>query len=403
MYNRDYNEMPVEHYINDLQPEEHEPLWDDYGNAKYDHHGQNWNRDNFPTGMIGGSQWNQRAGNSMLHTPPMKLDAALRGVLTFDGNPDMLRTFTEGVRRVARIFNTNEEQDLLLLGHIANRLRGQAYEAFGPRIYQYRSTEAFLNALELQYSNVGGVDPTFFELKRISQQPGEAVGKYGLRVQILHNRLLNMYDADRTYSYGVREAMKEIAKETAKENFIEGLNESTRGYVRSRHPVNLGAAIAEAMRHEQTTGSRRAAQQASEPQIQHHHRKANIRATLSSGAGVADGSAEHPPSLRETRMYCMYCKLTNHQYADCRKLARALHGGIVKYNPPPDAQNGGPGQERNRGGRRYYGYRKGRDSHYKNNRPWQYQERADDGPDNRYDGSLNCQTARSNQPEPSSQ
>ncbi len=58
------------------------------------------------------------------HAPPMKLDAALRGVLTFDGNPDMLRTFTEGVRRVAKMFNANKGQDLLLLGHIANRLRG---------------------------------------------------------------------------------------------------------------------------------------------------------------------------------------------------------------------------------------------------------------------------------------
>jgi len=44
-----------------------------------------------------------------------------------------------------------------------------------------------------------------------------------------------MYDADRTYSYGVREAIKESANEAAKENFIEGLNESAKGYVRSRH------------------------------------------------------------------------------------------------------------------------------------------------------------------------
>ena len=43
-----------------------------------------------------------------------------------------------------------------------------------------------------------------------------------------------MYDADRTYSYGVREAIKK-APTKQQRNFIEGLNESAKGYVRSRH------------------------------------------------------------------------------------------------------------------------------------------------------------------------
>lgn len=67
----------------------------------------------------------------MPHTPSMKLDAILRGVLEFDGNPDMLRSFMEGLRRVTRIYNTNEEQELLLLDHIANRLEGRLMKLSG--------------------------------------------------------------------------------------------------------------------------------------------------------------------------------------------------------------------------------------------------------------------------------
>lgn len=80
----------------------------------------------------------------------MKLYAALRGLLIFEGNPNMLKIVTEGVRRVSRIYSTNKEQEFLLLGHIANRLSRQDHETFGPRIHQDKSTEAVLNALELQ-------------------------------------------------------------------------------------------------------------------------------------------------------------------------------------------------------------------------------------------------------------
>lgn len=77
-----------------------------------------------------------------------------------------------------------------------------------------------------------------------------------------------MYNADKTYLCGVREAIKEFSNSMAKENFIEGLNENTKGYVGSSYPINSNAAIAKAIRHEQMTGASRATQLAHESQTQ---------------------------------------------------------------------------------------------------------------------------------------
>ena len=63
---------------------------------------------------------------------------------------------------------------------------------------RFTSVEKVLVNITMRYTHAGGIDRLLAELKIIKQEKGEGVGSYGQRVEILLNRLLNTYDADRS-------------------------------------------------------------------------------------------------------------------------------------------------------------------------------------------------------------
>ena len=63
---------------------------------------------------------------------------------------------------------------------------------------RFTSVEKVLEDITMRYTHAGGADRLLAELKVIKQESGKSVGSYGQRVEILLNRLLNTYDADRS-------------------------------------------------------------------------------------------------------------------------------------------------------------------------------------------------------------
>lgn len=89
---------------------------------------------------------------------------------------------------------------------------------------QYDTVERLLIELTTQYSGLGEADKGLAEIKVIHQNAGESAGDYGVRVQTLHNRLLNIYDASREMRDWERSTYKNNADKAVLEQFLFGLN-----------------------------------------------------------------------------------------------------------------------------------------------------------------------------------
>lgn len=144
-----------------------------------------------------------------------------------------------------------------LIASLTNKFTGRAASAYIPRLGQYTSIERMLSDLNLQYGHVGGPDNVLAELKSITQKPGEGAGEYGLRVENLYTRLLNIYDSDEELIRPERFMYKIKAESEAKEQFILGLRGDLQHQVRSQNPQNIREAIRWAVWFEQKTGARR--------------------------------------------------------------------------------------------------------------------------------------------------
>ena len=102
-----------------------------------------------------------------------------------------------------------------------------------------------------------GADRLLAELKVVKQESEESVGNYGQRIEILLNRLLNTYDADRSLQNFEKLTYKKGGDSEALKQFLYGLQGDLQHQVRAANPKTLVEAITEALRIEQRTGARR--------------------------------------------------------------------------------------------------------------------------------------------------
>lgn len=105
----------------------------------------------------------------------------------------MLPPFCRAVRDVVDEFVERGERWILHV--LASKLTGPAVAGYTTHLTQYSTIKGLLDDLVMQYSNVGGANRVLAVLKQVRQRRDEGDGENGLRVQALHNRLLNIYDA----------------------------------------------------------------------------------------------------------------------------------------------------------------------------------------------------------------
>ena len=288
------------------------------------------------------------------------LHQALNTIPHYDGNPDMLALFCRAVRDVIREFGPSSER--WVLNSLASKFRGRAADGYTPRLTQYDTVERLLADLTTQYSGVGGADKVLADLKVIRQYVGESAGDYGLRVQTLHNRLLNIYDASRDMYIWEKVTYKNNADKEALEQFLFGLNGELQHQVRSKNPTCLREAITEAVAFEHRTSARRA--YGYQPDVSREDNakmppwaaellslaktayEAKTVANPQSGTSIANETVRytmgqnicnycrkqgHNEQDCKTKNFetkkCEYCNLAGHTYAECFSLKNAITNG----------------------------------------------------------------------------
>ena len=99
----------------------------------------------------------------------------------------------------------------------------------------------------MRYTHAGGADRLLAELKVVKQKNGESAGSYGQRVDILLNRLLNTYDAERSLPDFEKLTYKKRGDSEASNQFLYGLKWDLQHQVRAVNPKTLVEAITEAV------------------------------------------------------------------------------------------------------------------------------------------------------------
>ena len=125
------------------------------------------------------------------------------------------------------------------------------------RMNHFISVEKVLEDIPMRYTHVGSANRLLAELKVIKQESRESVGSYGQRVEILLNRLLNTYDADRSLQDFKKFTYKKRGDSEAHKQFLYGLQGDLQHQVRAANPKTLVEAITDAVRNVQKTGTRR--------------------------------------------------------------------------------------------------------------------------------------------------
>ena len=154
-------------------------------------------------------------------TGTFSLQQAMNTIPPFDGNPDSVAFFCRVVRNVLNEFGSSAE--CWLMSALASKFRGPAVEGYMCRMNQFTSVEKVLEDITMRYTHSRGADRLLAELKVVKQESGESVGSYGQRVEILLNRLLNTYDADRSLRDFERLTYKNRGDSEALEQFLYGL------------------------------------------------------------------------------------------------------------------------------------------------------------------------------------
>ena len=183
------------------------------------------------------------------------LQQAMNTIPQFDGNPDSVAFFCRFLRNVLNEFGPSAE--CWLMSALASKFRGRAAEGYMCHMNHFTSVEKVLEDITMRYTHAGCADRLLAELKVVKQESGESVGNYGQRLEILLNRLLNTYDADRSLQDFEKLTYKKRGDSEALEQFLYGLQGDLQHQVRAANPKTLVEAITEAVRVEQKTGARR--------------------------------------------------------------------------------------------------------------------------------------------------
>lgn len=273
----------------------------------------------------------------------LTLHQSMSLIPTFDGNPDELNAFRQGVRAVLEAFpEPTFRRSVLLI--LPQKLTGRAGEGYRSRVAAYSDPEQLLADLTMQYGNVGIADEVQMEIKLLKQEPGETAGDYGLRMRKLHNRMLTIIESAPELRRSDKAARKRQADADALQHFTFGLEAPLDHQVRGEKPLTIQEAIRLAVDFEGRQKARRAMQKllssntapVNKPQPPSAAKSAAVlRAEaepyqVSSSPKPSTDNGEAAPF--DDSLYCEYCERRGHTLGDCRTIKFHLAEGKIE-NP----------------------------------------------------------------------
>ena len=245
---------------------------------------------------------------------PRGLTDAIKTIPEYIGNADMLPVFCKSIRNVRDAFGPQSER--WILNALISKLKGPAATGFASRLTQYKDIESLLRDLKTQYWGREGADSLKRKLQTVEQGPTESAASFGLKVQSLHNSLMNALDQDPAISASHRQVLKEIAIKEACEQFLCGLRPELEVATRAKQPTVLSAAIDAAVAHESNRGIRDTVKLTSSQTIPS---EANIKLTTTE-------NIENPSQIVNSKNItsCNFCKKPGHELLECRTLRRKI-------------------------------------------------------------------------------
>ena len=93
------------------------------------------------------------------------------------------------------IFAYGPECEPVILQMLPRKLKGRAAQIFEGSLHSYNCLHDFIRALKLQFGAMQGGETIPSRLRNIMQYKNEPVEDYALRVQLLEQKLMTVYEA----------------------------------------------------------------------------------------------------------------------------------------------------------------------------------------------------------------
>ena len=248
-------------------------------------------------------------------TVPFSLHHGIQTICEYNGHSDMLPVFCASIRNVRDAFGPASEP--WILNALVSKLKGPAAIAFAARIPTYTSIDSLLKDLNTQFWGREGADALKRKLQTISQLPNESASSFGLRVQCLHNSLINNIDQDpNIIDNNHRTILKEMAVKDSREQFLCGLRPELETATRIKNPVFLNEAILAASAHKSNRGLRDPPRSTSDANIQFFSANSDYSPDVQYISAAKD--------TESNELYCKFCKRNTHDIINCRTFRRKI-------------------------------------------------------------------------------
>lgn len=176
--------------------------------------------------------------NDNVHTVDIKTAAIIISI--FSGSNDSLEDFCRACQEAYE--SVTDKNKIFMLKVIRSKCTGEARKYLRGKANKYKTLEAFLKDLKNGFGLRDNYNSLSTELSSITQNEGETIRQYGIRVNDVLARLV---DTIRTsYSDDTAPGTEAGARDNAVNCFIEGLNhDSVADRVRSTKPNSLEEAL----------------------------------------------------------------------------------------------------------------------------------------------------------------
>lgn len=222
----------------------------------------------------------------------ISLEMAERLLMKFDGSKSKLYEFIDNCDKAMIL--VNPEQKEMLFTIIETKITDKA-RAF-VRNRDFSDWEALKTHLLDTFGEKRTLAQWQIELNTCKQNFKENVMSFANRVETCYVKIINCLD--RTVAKGNRSACVELIKNEALNVFLNGLNKDLTILVKSQKPDSLENAIAIALDEEQQL-------------------KSKFETTRFNNLSFKNS---HSQILSTEKLFCKYCKKTNHSIENCFKL-----------------------------------------------------------------------------------
>ena len=138
---------------------------------------------------------------------------AINTITDFEGQHYILYAFCKSLEGILLAYGPECEQ--LILQMLPRKLKGKAGQIFGGSVLSYESLVDFIKALKLQFGAMQDVETVRTKLRNVAQYKNEPVEGYAIRVQLLQQKLLLIYEASTELDNHEKRRNKERAEQEA--------------------------------------------------------------------------------------------------------------------------------------------------------------------------------------------